>query len=382
MGARPPDTAAGANEGDDDGVGLDSGSGKSNGNGSSIGNGAAKANETVNADGVDGARGTLGGVSRTEPGGRVEAEAANGKGDADETTMRRNQRHNRRRYRDGEGGGGRGGGGGGGRHGVARGFLPVCRATDPICPIVRIPPEEGHVFKTKQRAPTLITCEIIVPSGGREKGGDGGGDHVGGGGGGHVGVPRGVSSPTLGRAPQLSSPSRMAATPTDRRSLFADKVTVVVSPKEVSGSDGGGDSGGTSGSGSGGVGGGGGGRRGGDGQEKEGVAERRGSDALAESGSTLLRTSSAPAGVGVGVGVGVREGVGTGGGRSREGLVGAVQGAGAHAASPLRHRRKVSHGSDRQEVKGIIGTQVRGGMEGLERGRAEGMGRGGEVGVA
>jgi hypothetical protein len=42
------------------------------------------------------------------------------------------------------------------------GFLPVCGASDPICPIVRIPAKEGHVFKTKARAPTLITCEIIV----------------------------------------------------------------------------------------------------------------------------------------------------------------------------------------------------------------------------
>ncbi|CAN0432896.1 unnamed protein product, partial [Ectocarpus sp. 8 AP-2014] len=49
--------------------------------------------------------------------------------------------------------------GGGGGGGGPRGFLPVCRATEPICPIVSIPPEEGHVFKTKQRAPTLITCE-------------------------------------------------------------------------------------------------------------------------------------------------------------------------------------------------------------------------------
>lgn len=47
--------------------------------------------------------------------------------------------------------------------GGVRGYLPVCRATDPICPIVRIPPSEGHVFKTKQRAPTLVTCEIVVP---------------------------------------------------------------------------------------------------------------------------------------------------------------------------------------------------------------------------
>lgn len=45
-----------------------------------------------------------------------------------------------------------------------RGYLPVCRASDPICPILRIPPEEGHVFKTKQRAPTLITCEVLVPT--------------------------------------------------------------------------------------------------------------------------------------------------------------------------------------------------------------------------
>lgn len=44
-----------------------------------------------------------------------------------------------------------------------RGYLPVCRASEPICPILRIPPEEGHVFKTKARAPTLITCEILVP---------------------------------------------------------------------------------------------------------------------------------------------------------------------------------------------------------------------------
>lgn len=47
--------------------------------------------------------------------------------------------------------------------GGVRGYLPVCRASDPICPIVRIPPSEGHVFKTKQRAPTLVTCEIVVP---------------------------------------------------------------------------------------------------------------------------------------------------------------------------------------------------------------------------
>ncbi|CAN0366608.1 unnamed protein product, partial [Discosporangium mesarthrocarpum] len=45
------------------------------------------------------------------------------------------------------------------------GYLPVCRATDPICPIVSIPVNEGHVFKTKQRAPTLITCEVMVPRG-------------------------------------------------------------------------------------------------------------------------------------------------------------------------------------------------------------------------
>ncbi|CAN0461463.1 unnamed protein product, partial [Ectocarpus sp. 12 AP-2014] len=64
----------------------------------------------------------------------------------------------------GAAGGGRGGGGGG-----PRGFLPVCRATEPICPIVSIPPEEGHVFKTKQRAPTLITCEIIVPQQARRR---------------------------------------------------------------------------------------------------------------------------------------------------------------------------------------------------------------------
>lgn len=56
-----------------------------------------------------------------------------------------------------------------GRGGGTRGFLAVCRATDPICPIVGIPPEEGHVFKTKQRAPTLITCEIIVPSQGDQR---------------------------------------------------------------------------------------------------------------------------------------------------------------------------------------------------------------------
>lgn len=49
------------------------------------------------------------------------------------------------------------------RRARTRGYLPVCRASDPICPIVRIPPDEGHVFKTKQRAPTLITCEVIVP---------------------------------------------------------------------------------------------------------------------------------------------------------------------------------------------------------------------------
>lgn len=44
-----------------------------------------------------------------------------------------------------------------------RGYLPVCRASDPVCPILRIPPEEGHVFKTKARAPTLITCEVLIP---------------------------------------------------------------------------------------------------------------------------------------------------------------------------------------------------------------------------
>lgn len=29
------------------------------------------------------------------------------------------------------------------------GYLPVCRASDPICPIARIPKSEGYVFKTK-----------------------------------------------------------------------------------------------------------------------------------------------------------------------------------------------------------------------------------------
>jgi hypothetical protein len=31
------------------------------------------------------------------------------------------------------------------------GYLPVCRASDPICPIARIPKSEGYVFKTKVR---------------------------------------------------------------------------------------------------------------------------------------------------------------------------------------------------------------------------------------
>ncbi|CAM9538891.1 unnamed protein product, partial [Phaeothamnion confervicola] len=62
--------------------------------------------------------------------------------------------------------GGRAGSGDAGqqRHGRMPGYLPVCRASDPICPIVRIPISEGYVFKTKERAPTLIVCEVIAPA--------------------------------------------------------------------------------------------------------------------------------------------------------------------------------------------------------------------------
>ncbi|CAM9557672.1 unnamed protein product [Chrysoparadoxa australica] len=44
-----------------------------------------------------------------------------------------------------------------------QGYVPCCKASDPICPIVRVPANEGHVFKTKARAPTLITCETACP---------------------------------------------------------------------------------------------------------------------------------------------------------------------------------------------------------------------------
>jgi len=43
------------------------------------------------------------------------------------------------------------------------GYLPLCSASEPECPIVRIPCEEGHVFRTKARAPTLIVFEVIRP---------------------------------------------------------------------------------------------------------------------------------------------------------------------------------------------------------------------------
>ncbi len=41
------------------------------------------------------------------------------------------------------------------------GFVPVCMVTEKLQPIVRIPEDEGHVFQTKERAPTLYVFEVL-----------------------------------------------------------------------------------------------------------------------------------------------------------------------------------------------------------------------------
>ncbi len=41
------------------------------------------------------------------------------------------------------------------------GFVPVCTVSGKIQPIVRVPEDEGHVFKTKARAPTLYVFEVL-----------------------------------------------------------------------------------------------------------------------------------------------------------------------------------------------------------------------------
>ena len=386
VGSRPPDSAiGGTNEAGGSGKGKgrsngaengnDNGNGSGNGNGDRSGDGdrIANANDNASANGVSvdvvSVDGTSGGISTATPEGFAAKTAAAADGNPDADPTRQDQPRNRRRLsRKGDGGVEQGrNGGGGGRRGVARGFLPVCRATDPICPIVRIPPDEGHVFKTKQRAPTLITCEIIVPQREREEEEEGRG---GGGDGGWAGVPRGASSPTLIRRTPLPSRPRPVTTPTGQESSAVADMTVVASPKTAVAGGGGGGGDGSGGSGDIGGGSGGVGERaeGRAGETEEGGGDRRGSGSFHRSNSMPSRASSAPARVGSGVG----------GVWSREGGAGAgatAQGAGALAASPLRHRRKVSHGSDREEVEGIIGTQVSRGRKGGYSGP-----RGGSVG--
>ncbi len=41
------------------------------------------------------------------------------------------------------------------------GFVPVCTVSGKLQPIVRVPEDEGHVFKTKARAPTLYVFEVL-----------------------------------------------------------------------------------------------------------------------------------------------------------------------------------------------------------------------------
>lgn len=43
------------------------------------------------------------------------------------------------------------------------GFFPIQSAEHPPFPVIRMPPTEGYVFKTKARAPTLVLFEILRP---------------------------------------------------------------------------------------------------------------------------------------------------------------------------------------------------------------------------
>lgn len=187
--------------------------------------------------------------------------------------------------------------GGGGRR-RTRGFLPVCQATDPICPIVRIPPEEGHVFKTKQRAPTLITCEIIVPQGRQQ----GVGDQDD-----HDSQRQETEGDEGGDSDYLAPPSPIATT-------------------RAESADGGGTTDALE-----------------DGNSSDVAAVSSGSgDSL-----TMTRTRSDP----------VQRGMS----RQGSGLAKGARGSNRGMPSPLHlHRRKSSRGSDREEVEEIIGTQVRG----------------------
>ena len=48
--------------------------------------------------------------------------------------------------------------------GCRTGFDPFGRAEQTLEPIVNIPVNEGHVFHTKARAPTMIVCEVLRTS--------------------------------------------------------------------------------------------------------------------------------------------------------------------------------------------------------------------------
>ncbi len=43
------------------------------------------------------------------------------------------------------------------------GGSPVCRADDGVVPLVRIPPDEVHVFRSKARTPVLVLMEVVNP---------------------------------------------------------------------------------------------------------------------------------------------------------------------------------------------------------------------------
>ncbi|CAM9289491.1 unnamed protein product [Ectocarpus sp. 4 AP-2014] len=234
-----------------------------------------------------------------------------------------------------------GGGGGGGRG--PRGFLPVCRATEPICPIVSIPPEEGHVFKTKQRAPTLITCEIIVPQQARRRWRRRQDDGVGG------FEEEGTGGPESAHPLPPLSPTALPATAA-RRASNASGTGAATAGDDGNGNGGGG--GVTLGIGAGGAlsshralhgsggssagGGGGGGNAGVFG----GVAVAREEGGVTRSQSSLLQLAVS--------------GPGRAGGSM-------APGGDGNAASPLRlQRREISRGSEREEVEEMIESQIEG----------------------
>ncbi|CAN0072932.1 unnamed protein product, partial [Ectocarpus fasciculatus] len=247
---------------------------------------------------------------------------------------------------DGAGVGVVGAAGSGGGGGGPRGFLPVCRATEPICPIVSIPPEEGHVFKTKQRAPTLITCEIIVPPA-RRRQDDGGGYEEEEEEGGESGGPESADP-----LPPLSPTALPAATAARRASNATG--TGSAWPGNAGDGNGGGvalasGAGGALASplalhGSGGSSGGGGGGGGGDAGGIGGVAVAREEGNVTRSRSLpLQRAVSGPG-----------RGGGGGGG-------GVAPGGDGNLASPLRlQRRETSRGSEREEVEEMIESQIEG----------------------